>query len=80
MSTADTSITRIDFTKCMYTFISNRINISTSYYRVLVQELRVFESGLAGEGGPEGRTGIPRDVAWNDSSHSILYPVPRLGP
>ena len=98
--------------------------ISTSYYRVLVQELRVFRpqnapnsvpcnlaansdqhagvgrnSALAGSshcteshGGPRratlptraipdaphkrgpevGRTGIPCDIAWNDSSHSIL--------
>ena len=42
--------------------------ISTSFYRVLVQELRVFRPR-----GPEaGRTGIPCDIAWNDSSHSIL--------
>ena len=104
--------------------------ISTSYYRVLVQELRVFRpqnapnsvpcnlaansvqharvgrnSALAGSShctesrggtrrhtsptrpipdapqasavqrgpGPEaGRSGIPCDIAWNDSSHSIL--------
>ena len=46
--------------------------ISTSYYRVLhvVQELRVFRPHKRG---PEaGRTGIPCDIAWNDSSHSIL--------
>ena len=42
LSTADTGITRTDFMKCMYTFICNCIYISTSYYRVLVQELRVF--------------------------------------
>ena len=43
--------------------------ISTSYYRVLVQQLRVFRR----KRGPEARrTGIPCDIAWNDSSHSIL--------
>ena len=42
LSTAGTGITRIDFMKCMYTLIFNCMYISTSYYRVLVQELRVF--------------------------------------
>ena len=42
LSTADTGITRTDVMKCMYTFIYNCMYISTSYYRVLVQELRVF--------------------------------------
>ena len=42
LSTADTGITRTDVMKCMYTFICNCMYISTSYYRILVQELRVF--------------------------------------
>ena len=42
LSTADTGITRTNVMKCMYTFISNCMYISTSYYSVLVQELRVF--------------------------------------
>jgi hypothetical protein len=59
---ADTGITRIDFMKCMYTSICNCNYISTSYYRVLVQELRVFRPQNA-------PNSVPCNLAANSVKH-----------
>ena len=64
LSTADTGITRIDLMKCMYTFVFKSIYISTSYYRVLVQELRVFRPQNA-----------PNSVPWNLAANPGIHHV-----
>ena len=46
----------------MYTFIYNCMYISTSYYRVLVQELRVFRPQNA-----------PNSVPWNLAANSVQH-------